>query len=150
MRTKDVIEGYSKAMAPVYQIGKTEQSTPAKEIGFPHVEYLRDLFTYSDYREVIEAALYGDNETQKAIATQGLILTALLIMKNRNYGNSALEPMAVFARGIDAKTRMGVRMDDKINRIARGLNTADGEDAVRDLAGYLLLMLAGEQTGALK
>lgn len=125
------------------------KSSPIGTRKFPEVEFLSGYETYEQFKAVIEEALEGDNETQRAIAMQGLILTVLLIAKNQNYGNSALEPMAVFAQGIDTKTRMGVRMDDKVNRIARGLNSADGEDAYRDLAGYLLLLLAGEQTGAL-
>lgn len=116
---------------------------------FPKVEGLEGFETYEQVRSEIENAFFGNDETQHAIAMQGLILTLLLIKKNQRYGNSALQPMEVFAKGVTPRQRMGVRMDDKVNRLAKGLNNDDGEDALRDLAGYLLLMLAGEQTGAL-
>lgn len=88
----------------------------------------------------IEAALSGDNETQREIARHGLALTELLLLKNRKYGNSAAEPVSVFSN-LDAFDRLMVRMDDKLSRLSRGDNASDNEDAFVDLAGYLLLAL---------
>lgn len=78
----------------------------------------------------------------REIAQTGIALTALLIGKNLAYGDSARNPIAVFAQGVDVHTRLGVRMDDKISRLMRGDNTAFNEDAVVDLAGYLVLYLS--------
>ena len=63
----------------------------------------------------------------------------ILKEKNASYGNTALAPVRVFARG-SAREMIDVRIDDKISRI---LNKPDafGEDAFLDLAGYLVLRL---------
>ena len=91
--------------------------------------------------EFLHTALDSDNDTQQLITIAGIRLTCLLVHKNRRYGNSALEPISVFARDISPQERMAVRMDDKINRIVSGQGTqaGDGEDPRVDLAGYLLL-----------
>ena len=65
-------------------------------------------------------------------------LGTMLIEKNRAYGNSALEPVRVFSRA-SAVEQLLVRIDDKLSRLARG--AAAGEDVVRDLVGYLVLLL---------
>ena len=64
-------------------------------------------------------------------------LCALLLDKNRRYGNSALEPIRVFSRA-GVLEQLNVRMDDKLSRIVSGQED-DDEDAERDLAGYLIL-----------
>jgi hypothetical protein len=89
------------------------------------------------------AALDGkQGASARQIAQAGVALTALLLEKNRAYGDSARQPIAVFAQGIDTRTRLGVRMDDKISRLMRGDNETFNEDAVVDLAGYLVLYLS--------
>lgn len=67
-------------------------------------------------------------------------LTAILNMlceKNRAYGNSALDPVRIFSRA-DAVEQIKVRIDDKLSRLQRGSDA--GEDTVRDLIGYLVLL----------
>lgn len=87
--------------------------------------------------------------TQRLIAIFGLMLTDLLIRKNLRYGNSATDPVAVFARGLTPEERMAVRMDDKVNRIVRGQGLSDdGEDPYVDLAGYLLLSIVARTEAA--
>ena len=67
-----------------------------------------------------------------------LALAKLLIEKNTAYGNSALDPVRIFSHApLDEQLR--VRIDDKLSRLQRG--SAVGEDAVVDLAGYLILLL---------
>ena len=85
--------------------------------------------------------LDSTDETRRLLAEASIRLGCLLIRKNERYGNSALEPIEVFARDITPAQRLGVRMDDKINRIVQGLGTngGDAEDPRVDLAGYLLL-----------
>lgn len=83
----------------------------------------------------------SEDSARYQLAEVGLALTDLLIRKNERYGNSALQPVEVFAKGVTARQRMAIRMDDKINRLANGLGTSadDGEHPGIDLAGYILL-----------
>lgn len=73
----------------------------------------------------------------EAILRECASLAEMLIEKNIAYGDSALNPVRVFSRGMDARAQILVRIDDKLSRIARG--SAAGEDAVFDLLGYLVL-----------
>ena len=83
---------------------------------------------------------------QAAIIDKCGKLKELLLVKNRKYGNSALEPCRIFSRA-NAVEQILVRIDDKLNRIKNRQNDED-EDVVMDLAGYLiLLMIAKEKEG---
>ena len=63
----------------------------------------------------------------------------LLLEKNAAYGDSALKPSNIFARG-SAVENIACRIDDKLMRIKnKGLNDAT-EDTVQDLIGYLILL----------
>ena len=63
----------------------------------------------------------------------------MLIAKNKAYGNSALEPCRVFSKA-SVKEQLLVRIDDKLSRI-RNMGFGDnGEDTVKDLIGYLVLL----------
>ena len=66
-------------------------------------------------------------------------LKAMLLEKNRKYGDSALNPCRVFSRA-NAVEQILVRIDDKLSRI-RNRQGDDDEDAVMDLAGYLVLLM---------
>ena len=71
-------------------------------------------------------------------------LCALLLAKNDEYGNSALEPINIFAEG-SAAAQLAVRIDDKLSRISTTRQMVDGdlqihEDTVLDLLGYLVLL----------
>lgn len=72
-----------------------------------------------------------------------------LIIKNRKYGNSALEPKRVFSKA-SAKEQLLVRIDDKLSRIANeSLDEDEDEDVVLDLIGYLVLYkIASKISGA--
>ena len=63
----------------------------------------------------------------------------MLLEKNRKYGNSALEPLRIFAKS-DSEEQINVRIDDKLNRIKNRANDED-EDVIKDLIGYLVLKL---------
>jgi len=65
----------------------------------------------------------------------------LLISKNKQYGNSALDPVRVFSTA-SLKEQLLVRLDDKVSRLARG--SAAGEDVAADMLGYLLLVSIAE------
>lgn len=72
-------------------------------------------------------------------------VAAMLIEKNRAYGNSALDPVRVFSRA-SVVEQLLVRIDDKLSRLARG--SAAGEDVERDLMGYLVLLRVARKRGA--
>jgi len=77
----------------------------------------------------IEAAAQAISETCDQ-------LKALLLEKNKAYGNSAFEPERCFSKA-DPKELIRVRMDDKLSRLRKGESA--GEDPFWDLAGYLIL-----------
>jgi hypothetical protein len=62
---------------------------------------------------------------------------AMLIAKNAAYGDSATDPVRIFSKA-DPVEQILVRIDDKLSRLARG--QAAGEDVVKDLLGYLVLL----------
>ena len=64
-------------------------------------------------------------------------IVAMLIEKNRAYGDSALNPVRVFSRA-NVLEQLLVRIDAKLARLARG--SAAGEDVESDLLGYLLIL----------
>lgn len=63
----------------------------------------------------------------------------MLLEKNISYGDSALNPINVFAKGLDATHLLQVRIDDKLARISNAQHYP-GDDDVLDLIGYLLLL----------
>lgn len=86
-------------------------------------------------------------ETQKLIADECDAIKAMLLEKNKAYGNSAIEPLRVFSRA-DPEEQIRVRLDDKLSRIARG--SAAGEDVEKDMLGYLVLMRVARRLNAKK
>jgi len=65
-------------------------------------------------------------------------LAAILIEKNRKYGDSALHPVKIFSK-VDATNSLLVRADDKLSRIMN--NPELRRDDITDLAGYLILIM---------
>lgn len=74
--------------------------------------------------------------TEELIKNELRNIEALLLDKNRAYGDSAVNPLRVFGKG-DAETLIRARIDDKLSRIANG---STGEDNELDLIGYLILL----------
>ena len=62
----------------------------------------------------------------------------LLISKNADYGNSALEPKRIFSKA-DTVEQLNVRIDDKLSRIHNKNPKNQQEDTDLDLIGYLIL-----------
>ena len=77
--------------------------------------------------------------TQEKIKQVGQEVIDLLIEKNESYGDSALKPAGIFATGnaVDNITR---RLDAKLMRIKSQGFRGYGEDNVKDLIGYLILL----------
>lgn len=81
---------------------------------------------------------------ESAITDECAAIAALLINKNRQYGNSALNPLRVFSRAPTVEQIL-VRIDDKLSRIRTRSNGLDTEDTVQDLIGYLVLLRLAER-----
>jgi len=75
--------------------------------------------------------------TAQAIEQTCDSIKAMLLEKNRKYGDSALNPIRVFSKA-SADEQILVRMDDKLNRIKNRQDDED-EDVIGDLIGYLIL-----------
>lgn len=63
----------------------------------------------------------------------------MLVAKNKSYGDSALNPVRIFSKGISAVEQLNVRIDDKLSRLFRGNGDHFNEDVEKDLLGYLVL-----------
>ena len=68
-------------------------------------------------------------------------LAVFLMGKNIAYGNSALDPLGVMSAA-DPTEQIRIRMDDKLSRLVRGRDA--GEDPIRDLVGYWVLLQVAE------
>ena len=80
----------------------------------------------------------------REILVQCLEIATLLLQKNISYGNSALDPIKVFASNVDAGKQIDIKIDDKLSRIKRG-SEFQGDDTILDLTGYLVLKLIHEK-----
>lgn len=69
----------------------------------------------------------------------------MLVEKNRQYGDSATNPLRVFSKASRIEA-IKVRIDDKLSRLQRGKD--DQEDTVLDLVGYLVLLLVARDMDA--
>lgn len=78
-------------------------------------------------------------ETKKKIKKVGKEVIDLLLEKNDSYGDSALQPAGIFASG-NAVDNLTSRIDDKLMRIKTQGFRGYGEDNVKDLIGYLILL----------
>lgn len=84
------------------------------------------------------------SEVQEAIIQECDNISNMLLAKNRQYGDSAMNPLRIFSRA-DAAEQLRVRIDDKLSRILRGIG--DEEDTVGDLIGYLVLYRCRRRLG---
>lgn len=75
--------------------------------------------------------------TRKKISEVCEEVEQMLIKKNLSYGDSAINPIRIFATSLPLE-QINVRIDDKLNRIMnrRGYK---GDDDELDLIGYLIL-----------
>ena len=64
-------------------------------------------------------------------------IQAMLVNKNRKYGDSALNPNQTFSSASPIEL-INIRMDDKLSRI-RNRQADEDEDVEVDLIGYLIL-----------
>jgi len=79
---------------------------------------------------------------EKLIRAECDFIANMLAEKNRNYGDSALNPVRIMSQA-DPVEQIRVRIDDKLSRIKRGKSAS--EDVVLDLIGYLILLRIAEK-----
>lgn len=84
-----------------------------------------------------------DIDTASRIIEQCEQIKQMLLDKNRAYGDSAMKPINLFAKGVAAQ-QLSVRIDDKLSRIQRG-DEYPGDDTILDLIGYLVLYRIARQ-----
>lgn len=110
----------------------------------PYVKLSPRLSPFEREKAIDKAIGPDAPDIPAAIAAECDALRALLLSKNKTYGNSAFEPIGVFADS-DALALIATRADDKLSRIknmgglVHCLRNDTGEDAVQDLLGYLIL-----------
>jgi hypothetical protein len=99
-----------------------------------------DLLARVQLRVRVEALIEASAEAPSglAIVEECLALAEMLVEKNTKYGDSALDPIRVFSKA-DPVEQIRVRIDDKLNRLMKGVGVED-EDTVSDLIGYLVLL----------
>jgi hypothetical protein len=77
------------------------------------------------------------DNSQAMIIKQCDAIKEMLLEKNRQYGDSAINPKRIFSKA-NAIEQINVRIDDKLSRIQSN-QLDDTEDAELDLIGYLIL-----------
>ena len=78
-------------------------------------------------------------DTRDLILEESEAARNLLLLKNDDYGDSALNPANIFSQG-NAVDSLCARIDDKLMRIKMRGITDETEDTVQDLIGYLILL----------
>lgn len=76
-------------------------------------------------------------ETNELLAKEFNRLKEFAILKNTNYGNSLYEPKRVFSKAAMIEGVL-IRIDDKLNRIAKVGVDDQTEDSVDDIIIYLI------------
>ena len=79
-----------------------------------------------------------ETQTQQKIRKVCNEIADLLVEKNKSYGNSFAEPIGIFSKQ-PPREQVAIRIDDKINRVAKG-GEFPGDDTIIDLIGYLVLL----------
>ena len=84
------------------------------------------------------------NKTQKMITEECENIKNILLQKNKEYGDAAINPLRIFSSA-DNVEQINVRIDDKLSRIKNKGSKAIKEDTVLDLIGYLILKRVAEK-----
>ena len=88
---------------------------------------------------LINNIMTDQQRAEEAIIVECENIKNLLLEKNRDYGNSAYDPIRCFSK-VSPVEGINIRMDDKLSRLMRGENA--GEDPELDLVGYIVLKRA--------
>lgn len=93
--------------------------------------------------QVIEHAPEPQPDFEAAVKRHLGKVSDILIERNREYGNSALDPIGVFSQA-SREEQLRTQIDHKLSRIARGGDPS--ADTIRDLIGYLTIYLISQET----
>ena len=110
-------------------------SDPLKYMSYEKEAYIRHI------NDLSESNVKCLSDSQQKITSICDGIKALLVEKNRRYGDSALAPLRVFS-SLDPSQGIRVRLDDKLARV-RNSETLRKND-IADLLGYLVLLCAAE------
>jgi hypothetical protein len=83
-------------------------------------------------------------KTQRLISEECASIRDMLLQKNKEYGDSAMNPLRIFASPGNVES-INIRIDDKLSRIANQGEKNIKEDTVLDLIGYLILKRIAEK-----
>jgi len=83
-------------------------------------------------------------DTQQMIAEEFNRIRDLVLLKNKDYGDSVVNPVRIFSTA-DSIEQIYVRIDDKLSRLSNRGPKLIAEDTVSDLIGYLILLLVAEK-----
>jgi len=83
-------------------------------------------------------------DTQEMIKAECDKIKATLLQKNKEYGDSAVNPLRIFSSA-DNIEQINVRIDDKLSRLRNKGSKSIKEDTVLDLIGYLILRRVAEK-----
>lgn len=110
-----------------------------KFISEPKQIFSQDFGTeYSVPLKATSTQCVRDKEHQATIESVCDGLKEFLLAKNKNYGNSATEPVRIFSK-CNAQEGILVRMDDKLSRTKNAKEVRRND--MCDLAGYLILLM---------
>ena len=122
------------------QTPASKRVVPYGELSPPHQP--DKVINASDFVRKLLSATNLDAPSAFEILGICMELAVFLIDKNTAYGDSALDPVRIMSSS-DPAEQIRVRMDDKLSRLVRG--HAGGEDALKDLVGYWVLMRVAEK-----
>lgn len=98
-------------------------------------------FTTKKNNESLNITGNASLDSQKKIAEVCDEMKIMLLQKNNQYGDSVLNPSRFFSHA-DQEEQIKVRIDDKLNRLVLGNDSLESDDdIIKDLIGYLTLLL---------
>lgn len=129
-----------KCLKPIYQMSAFIDDV-GNENGF--LDSMLKHFRKATKEELIAHFTQQDNKEQKQVEEPSKSqfnevlgnISKLLEHKNKNYGNSALEPLQIFGN----KCKVGTRLDDKLARIKNSQELRKND--LTDVVGYCVLAL---------
>ena len=91
-----------------------------------------------DFAKAYQSLLDDNKKNQATIESVCDGLKEFLLAKNKNYGNSATEPVRIFSKS-NANEGILVRLDDKLSRIKN--SDILRKNDLLDTCGYLVLLM---------
>jgi hypothetical protein len=88
-------------------------------------------------------------ETRELIAWTCDDIKKMLLDKNSDYGNAALEPLRIHSKA-DPIEQIKVRLDDKLSRMINEGPKNFKEDTLKDYIGYLIFLLIAQRISTKK